>query len=108
MVSRYVMGRGGFVWGDDPTRLPVFASRDSVRAGDTVTVSFSSPFEKASAWITVERDGILRQERRTVGAGPATVRLAVDERWIPNAFVAVTLVRDGRELVVEATLGPQR
>jgi alpha-2-macroglobulin len=95
-VSRWVMGNGtGSWWRNDRQALPIFVSKDSVRTGDTVTVSFSSPFARAQAWITVEREGVLHQERLTAIAGTNTVRLPVNSRWIPTVSVAVLLVREG-------------
>jgi alpha-2-macroglobulin len=95
-VTRWVMGNGtGSWWMNDRQALPVFVSKDSVRTGDTLTVSFSSPFARAQAWITVEREGVLHQERFTVTAGANTLRLPVSSRWIPSVSVGVMLVREG-------------
>lgn len=94
-VSRYVFGKGGFVWQGDPTTLRVFAARDSVKVGEALSMSFSSPFEEAQAWVTVEREGVLTQERHLVRGGENTLRLRVQESWIPEAVVNVVLVRMG-------------
>jgi alpha-2-macroglobulin len=95
-VSRWVMGNGnGSWWMNDRQALPVFVSKDSVRTGDTLSVSFSSPFARAQAWITVEREGVLHQERISAVAGTNTIRLPVSSRWIPSVSVGVLLVREG-------------
>ena len=95
-TSRWVLGDGrGSWWNADPLALPIFLERDSVRSGDKVTLTFSSPYPSAQAWITVEREGMLHQERVTVPAGPSSVTLTVNDRWIPRATVGVLLVRMG-------------
>ncbi|MFN8571187.1 MAG: alpha-2-macroglobulin family protein [Gemmatimonadaceae bacterium] len=94
-LNRYVFGGAGSVWGSDPTALPLIAANDSLKVGDVATVSFTSPFDHAEAWITVERERVLWQGRRSVEAGVNAVRIPVDASWIPNAFVGVVLVRRG-------------
>ncbi len=95
-TSRWVIGDGrGSWWNADPLALPIFLDRDSVRSGEKLALTFSSPYPSAQAWITVEREGMLHQERITVPAGPSAVTLTVNDRWIPRATVSVLLVRMG-------------
>jgi uncharacterized protein YfaS (alpha-2-macroglobulin family) len=63
------------------------------QVGDTVVVSFSSPFDNADAWLTLEREGVLSQRRISVGSGNTSVRIPIVRRHEPNVVVAVTLVR---------------
>ncbi|MFN2567597.1 MAG: alpha-2-macroglobulin family protein [Gemmatimonadaceae bacterium] len=93
-VSAYAIGGGRPWWaGDSPYRLPLVAHRDRLAAGDTAAVVFDSPFERAEAWLTVEREGLLEQQRLSVRRGTTTVRVPVTERHAPNVFVSVLLVR---------------
>lgn len=103
-TSRWVMGDGrGSWWNADPLALPIFLERDSVRSGEQVAVTFSSPYPSAQAWITVEREGMLHQERITVPAGQSSITLPVSARWIPRATVSVLLVRMGDLSAVDSS-----
>lgn len=102
-LTRYVFGGTGAVWGEDPTALPLLVSYDSLKVGDVAAVTFTSPFENAEAWITVERERVLWQARRSVGAGLQTIRVPVNASWIPNAYVGVVLVRRGDAARTDST-----
>src|SRR4029450_12392235 len=92
-VGAYVIPPQWFgAWGLDPSELPVRLARDTVAPGDSAAVMILSPFLRAEAWITVAREGILTQVRRTVLQGEATFRIPVDERFIPGAEISVLLV----------------
>lgn len=95
-TSRWVIGNRAATWGiADPQALLIASSADSLRSGDTLSVSFSSPFERAQGWVTVEREGMLHQERIVASRGENTLRLRVDDRWMPSVTVGVLLVPDG-------------
>ena len=79
-------------WGLDPAALAIRLARDTVAPGDSARLSVVSPFPRAEAWVTVEREGILAQLRRTVPLGETTFRIPVDARFIPGAQVSVLLV----------------
>lgn len=83
----------------DPPGAPIAVTpvRRSWTVGETAELAFESPFPRAQALITVERDGVLHVERRAVEAGGHVVRFPITEAMVPNAFVSVTLVkpRDG-------------
>jgi uncharacterized protein YfaS (alpha-2-macroglobulin family) len=89
----YVAGAGQASWGEDsPVVLALKSDRTSYKLGETAKVLVPSPFAEAEALVTVEREGVLSAER--VKVGPAsTLDIRVDERFVPNAFVSVLLVR---------------
>jgi uncharacterized protein YfaS (alpha-2-macroglobulin family) len=82
-------------WSDNPVRLALQLDRDYLSVGDSVAVRFTSPFARAEAWVTVERETILAQVRRIVGTGETVVRLPVTEAFFPGAQVSVVLVDSG-------------
>ena len=90
-------------WGLDPNGLAVRLARDTVAPGDSATLSVVSPFPRAEAWVTVEREGILTQLRRTVSQGEATFRIPVDARFIPGAEVSVLLVNAAPAWTTDST-----
>lgn len=79
----------------DPPGAPIAVTpvRRSWTVGETAELAFESPFEEAEALITVEREGVMRVERRRVEAGGQVVRVPITEAMVPNAFVGVTLIK---------------
>ncbi len=75
-----------------PTRLAVETDSIDHAVGATAAIRFESPFESADAWVTVEREGLLRQFRRPVRRGPNEIGLAVDADMAPAALVGVVLL----------------
>ncbi|MDB4975108.1 MAG: hypothetical protein JWN48_3449 [Myxococcaceae bacterium] len=89
----YVSGAGQASWGEDPGYLLSLKSeRTAYKLGEVAKVLVPSPFAEAEALVTIERDGVLSTERLKVGPA-STLELRVDERFVPNAFVSVLLVR---------------
>jgi uncharacterized protein YfaS (alpha-2-macroglobulin family) len=100
-LGAYAVGGGAWSTGDSPYRLPLVAADDRLAVGDTAAIVFDSPFDRAEAWMTVEREGVLEERRLSVHRGPTTLRLPIDERHAPNVFVSVLLVQTaGRDAAV--------
>jgi alpha-2-macroglobulin len=102
-VGGYVVGRDWSPWTDTPVRAAMRVDRDSVDSGDTLVVRFMSPFPRAEAWVTVERETVLAQRRVRVAAGEATVRIPVTDAFIPAAHVSVLLVDSGAIWTTDST-----
>lgn len=79
----------------DPPGAPITVTpvRTEWFAGERSRLSFECPWPEAEAMITVVREGVLHREHRRVQAGTVVVELPVTAAMIPNAFVAVTIVR---------------
>ena len=52
-----------------------------------------SPWESATALLTVEREGVRRYERFTLTSTQQTVEVPLTEDDIPNVYVSVLLIR---------------
>jgi uncharacterized protein YfaS (alpha-2-macroglobulin family) len=90
----YVAGPDEHPDRDPPgTAIALTPSKSTWSVGETADVAFESPFEDAEALIEVEREGVLLTETRRVGKGGSVVRFAVTPQMVPNAFVALSLVR---------------
>ena len=102
-ASRFFYGIGGAgqaAWRDDDERggIDVELDRSAYRVGQTARVLLKSPFERARAWITIERDGIISERTITVQGPAPVVEVPVEERFRPNAFVSIHLVEDRQAL----------
>ncbi len=93
-IPIYVYGQGQASWGGEDSKiLPLKADKKTYRQGEVARVLVPSPFSEAEAWITIERDGVMSVERRHISGGAPTLSIPIDERFVPNAFVSVLLMR---------------
>jgi uncharacterized protein YfaS (alpha-2-macroglobulin family) len=102
-LGGYVIGRDWTPWGDNPLRVAMQVDNANVAIGDSVAVRFVSPFPRAEAWVTVEREAVLAQRRLQVAAGETVVRFPVTEDFYPGAQVSVVLVDSGSTWVTDST-----
>jgi len=92
-IGRYVTASAAVVFPGRPlASLPLRVSPDTAAVGDTLAVRFVSPFRRAEAWVTLEREGILAERRMTIRRGETMVRFPVTERLVPGATVGVVLI----------------
>ncbi len=90
----WAYGGGGFDWGiSDAPRIDLRPDRRQYRVGDVARVLVPSPFASAQALVTVERAGIVSRRRVELVGNAPTIEVPIDERFVPNAFVSVVLVR---------------
>ncbi len=90
----YALGDGAPTWPDtDDLSLSLVPDKKSYKVGDVAKILVKSPFAEAEAWITVEREGVMSSERRTLSGASPTLQIPVTDALVPNAFVSVSLVR---------------
>ncbi|HWA17084.1 MAG TPA: MG2 domain-containing protein, partial [Gemmatimonadales bacterium] len=93
-VYRWATGAGYVPWNDDSQfKMDVIPDKTRYAVGDTATVLFASPFADADAWITIEREGLIDQQRLRLTSGATTLKFPVTEQWAPNAFVSIVVTR---------------
>ncbi|MET0283789.1 MAG: alpha-2-macroglobulin family protein [Polyangiales bacterium] len=89
----YVWGEGPTSWGEQDERvITLHSDRPTYKLGETAKILVPSPFQRAEALVTVEREGVMSSERVQLGSA-GTIEIAIDQRFVPNAFVSVLLVR---------------
>jgi alpha-2-macroglobulin len=89
----YVYGAGPTSWGEQDERIvQLQAARAQYKLGETAKILVPSPFARAEALVTVEREGVLSSERVQLGSA-GTIEVKIDQRFVPNAFVSVLLLR---------------
>ncbi|HUF48124.1 MAG TPA: MG2 domain-containing protein [Vicinamibacterales bacterium] len=93
-VSFYGLGRGYTAWQRfDHNRITLEPERETWKPGERARIMVQSPWESATALVTVEREGIRRYERFTLTSTQQTIEVPVSEADIPNIFVSVLLIR---------------
>lgn len=94
-ISVYVLGAGYRWLASSPYHLALVADRGELEVGKQARVAFDSPFDEADAWVTVERESVIEQRHVAVHRGSNLLTFAITDRFMPNVFVGVVLVKSG-------------
>jgi hypothetical protein len=90
----YVFGVGFTPWRmDRENRIDLVAERERFRPGETARVLVKSPWERATALVTVERAGVLETRVVELTGTMPVLEVPVREEHTPNVFVSVVLLR---------------
>jgi uncharacterized protein YfaS (alpha-2-macroglobulin family) len=93
-TSFYGLGRGYTAWQRyDHNRIDLEPEKKTWKPGDTARLMIRSPWETATALLTVEREGVRRYQRFALTSTQQTVEVPITEDDIPNVFVSVLLIR---------------
>lgn len=87
---------GGDSWWKrrDDAVITVISDKQTYKVGDTAKLLVRSPFKKARALVTVERENVLSHKIIDFDQKKdATLKIPVTKEMMPNAFVGVTLLR---------------
>jgi len=74
---------------EEVTLIP---DRETYQPGDTAEILVQSPFTPAEGLLTLSRSGILYTTRFQVEDGSATLKVPIEEEYIPNLNIQVDLV----------------
>ena len=85
---------GGYVaWErSDDDRVDLVLDHTTYAPGQTARILVQSPFETATALVTVEREGVIESRLETLTGSAPQIEIALDERHLPNVFVSVVLL----------------
>jgi hypothetical protein len=81
---------------DDDDRIDLLPESREVEPGQTVQLQLRTPFSRATALVTVEREGVIDARLVTVDARDPVIRVKVPddaEGWSPNIVVSALLLR---------------
>jgi alpha-2-macroglobulin len=97
-TSFYVLGAGYTAWERfDHNRIELVPERRTYKPGDTARIMIQSPWEKATALVTTEREGIRSHRQFTLTSTQESISIPVADGDIPNLFVSVLLVKGRSE-----------
>ncbi len=74
---------------EEATLIP---DKETYQPGDVAEILVQSPFSPAQGLLTVSRNGILYTERFEIDEGSITLKVPIEEQYIPNLNVQVDLV----------------
>ena len=90
----YVTGDDYVAWErSDDDAIELVPDAASYRPGDTARILVKSPYEKAKALVTVEREFILKSEVVEIAGSTAEIAIPIGPEMIPNVFVSVLLIQ---------------
>lgn len=93
-VSFYITGKGRMYWEQqDKDIIELVPDKKSYKVGDTAKILVKSPYDKARALVTLEREGMLDRWTETIEGGADTIKFPVKEKYLPNVYVSVILIR---------------
>jgi uncharacterized protein YfaS (alpha-2-macroglobulin family) len=78
---------------DNNDRIDILAEKTSYLPGETARFQVRMPFRKATAWLAIEREGILETRVLELEGKNPTMELKVEPDWTPNVYVSVLAVR---------------
>lgn len=93
-LSFYALGAGYTAWARyDHNRIDLVPERETYKPGETARLMIQSPWEKATALLTVEREGIRSHTQFALTSTQQTVTVPITAADIPNLYVSVLLVK---------------
>ncbi len=90
----YALGPGYTAWERyDHNRIDLVADRTNYKPGDTAHIMIQSPWEKATALVTTEREGIRTHRQFALTSTQQSIDVPITDEAIPNIYVSVLLVK---------------
>ncbi len=78
--------------GVEQEKVELIPDREEYKAGDTAQILVQAPFYPAEVAMTLRRSGIVKVERFRIEGPTYTLRVPIEDAWIPNVHVQVDLV----------------
>lgn len=93
-LSFYVVGAGYTAWERyDHNRIDLVPEKATWKPGDTARIMVKSPWERATALLTTEREGVRTWTPFELTSTQQTITVPITEKDIPNVFVSVLLIK---------------
>jgi uncharacterized protein YfaS (alpha-2-macroglobulin family) len=90
----YAIGAGYTAWERyDHNRIDLVPEQETYKPGDTARLMIKSPWEEATALLTVEREGIRSHSTFKLNSTQQTVTVPISAADIPNVYVSVLLIK---------------
>ncbi|MBI5031972.1 MAG: Ig-like domain-containing protein [Chloroflexi bacterium] len=76
-------------------RIGLVLDKKQYKVGDVAKVLIQSPYEKATALVTLERGKIISRQLIALDSNSATVDVPITDSYFPNVYVGVILIPQG-------------
>ncbi|MFN3427329.1 MAG: alpha-2-macroglobulin family protein [Candidatus Thermochlorobacter sp.] len=77
----------------DDDRIEILLDKKAYKPGETATLFIQSPYESATALLTIEREGVLDYRQFELKSTAPSVQIPIKPEYLPNAFVSVMLLK---------------
>lgn len=93
----YAYGGGYVAWlRSDDEKVELVADKQSYAPGETAKILVKSPYEKATALVTLERELIMERFVTQIEGSADTLEIPLKSEHLPNVYVSVVLLQ-GRD-----------
>lgn len=93
-TSFYATGRDYVAWERrDDDSIELVADAERYRSGEVAKILVKSPYEKARALVTVERELVLESRVVEIAGTSSEIAVPVKPEYMPNVFVSVLLLQ---------------
>ncbi|KIG17599.1 conserved hypothetical protein-putative secreted protein [Enhygromyxa salina] len=91
VLELYVHGDDAVVWDDEDKRVDLVADKASYEPGDTAKLLVRSPFDEASGFLVIEREGLAQTHQLHVRGGVAVVEVAITPEMVAGVTASAVL-----------------
>ncbi|MBI2375666.1 MAG: hypothetical protein HYV07_16845 [Deltaproteobacteria bacterium] len=89
-----VGGEGSIAWPRfDHERIDLVTDKPRYKVGDVAKLVVKTPFEEATALLTIERSGVLLHRLVTIRRDTPIIEVPIEERFAPNVFASIVVLR---------------
>jgi len=93
-ASVWVAGKDEWWFGGTSAdRMDVLPEKKEYQAGETARLQVRMPFRRATALVTVEREGVIEHFVRTLSGTAPIIEVPVRDAYAPDVFVSVLALR---------------
>lgn len=86
----WVAGKGQVVWHDDASSaLEMIPEKETYRVGDTARFLIKNPYPGASALVTLERYGVIKQWQTTLEGSTPILEFPIEGEYVPGAYLSL-------------------
>ncbi len=92
-TSIWVSGSEWWFGGENADRMDVLPEKKRYAPGDTAKFQVRMPFRSATAWVAIEREGVIETLVVPVSGKDPVISVPIKAGYAPNAFISVLAVR---------------
>ena len=89
----WVAGAEAWFGGDNADRMDLLPEKKRYNPGETAKFQVRMPFRQATAWVTVEREGVIETLVVPLSGRDPVISVPIKPGYAPNVFVSVLAVR---------------
>ena len=91
-LHAWVAGKGRVVWREERGHaMELVPEQDQYRVGDSARFLIKNPFPGATALVTLERYGIIRQWQTTLRGSTPMLEFPIEPELVPGAYLSVVV-----------------